>query len=524
MPDVMKLRSMRERTGANALSAVPIVAGLAVGVLLGALIIPATQESTEVAVSADDADGPEGTRSTEDGGDATSAGGGDQGGSEASGPGGGQGASGPLDDATSPGGEVLAGEGDAPGAEDGAPGPDGGSEDTGVRGVTEDMVRIGVAYPDLAAFEQVSEDFAVGDQEEQMEAVLAAWRRDGLVPVHGRDVEFIFREFDIFSSDEKIAACNAFVKDDEVFAVIAGRFFDEGSECVAERFETPLITPNSAPESLYERTAPFYFTLRPPWEHLFRNWMHWADTGGHLEGKTIGLFYESEVRGPVTTGIKDELAARGYEIAAEVEGEGAGVGTSQDQLAVQQFRQNGVDLALLVVGGTSAINFMNFAESQAYRPTYIDTDFSEHTTDAAASAYPPNQYHGTLAMTATRVGEISAGMPVPPATGKCVSDYEEYSGEDVRPEGRETAEYNSVVISCDMANPMLQALIGAGRELTPGGLVDAFEGIEGTSLAAHGDLSFGPGRHHGVSQQRTVEWTRECECWKARGSFEPFAL
>lgn len=516
--DVLQLRRHGARRWGSALQ---LVGGLAAGALLGTILIPSTQDEVEVDASTAGqvADGQQREGGGQVGEDGT---GGDAGAADldpdgaAAGSAGGAVQSGPGAAARG-GGAVGGGGGDA-----GAPtGPF-----TPGRGVSADKIRIGVAYPDLAAFARVSEDFNVGDQREQMDAVLAAWRRDGVVPVHGRDIELVYREFDIFSADEKIAACNGFVKDDQVFAVIAGRFFDQGAECVTERFRTPLITPNSAAATVYERSAPYYFTLRSPWERLFRNWVHWADVGGHLEGKSIGLFYESGVRGPVATGIRNELTARGYEITEEVEAEGAGIGSNQDQLAVQRFRQAGVDLVMLVVGGTSVINFTTFAESQRYRPTYIDTDYGEHTTDAAASALPPDQYDGTFAMTATRVGELAAGMPLSPATSKCVSDYREYSGRDVTPArgARETAEYNNVLITCDMANVMLQGLVRAGPRLDAAALVRGMGSIADLPLAAHGDLSFGADRTYGVTQQRTVQWKKDCGCWRARGPFTPFAL
>lgn len=383
------------------------------------------------------------------------------------------------------------------------------------RGITADSIKIGVALPDIEAFGNVSEDFNVGDQQEQMEAVLEGWRDEGLVPVHGRDIEFVYEVFDILNPDEKIAACNRFVKDHQVFAVLAGRFFEDGAECVAERFDTPVVSVNSGLDEFYQRTAPYLFTIRAPWATLFRSWVAWADVNGHFQGHTIGLFFESEVKPAVEVGITQEMEKRGYSVAAEVEASGAGVGTSQDQVAVQRFRQAGVDLVMFVGGGTSAINFMTFAESQGYRPDYIDTDYGEHTTDAAAGAYPPEQYAGTFAMTATRVGEVAAGHHLAAPTTDCVDDYERFSGKEIGPTSPETAEYNSVLISCDLADPMLRGLQGAGRELHPASLIAGLESINDMTMAVHGNLSFAPDRHWGVDQQRTVQWKRTCGCWVA---------
>ena len=392
------------------------------------------------------------------------------------------------------------------------------------RGVSGGKIKIGVALPDLSAFAQISEDFDVGDTREQFEAILDGWRRRGIVPVHGRDVEFVYREFDIFSTDEKIAACRELIEDEKVFTIIAGRFFGEGSECVADRFDTPMLTLNSDMKSLYDRLGANFFTIRPTWERLFRNWMHWADTGGHLKDRTIGLFYEEEVEPAVVVGIKRELDKRGYEIEEEVAASGAGVGTSQDQSAVLRFQGAGVDLAIMVTGGTSMASFMNFAESQGYNPTYIATDYGEHTTDAATSLYPSNQYDGTFGMTATRVGEVRAGKKLPPETRVCVNNYERFSGKEVGPSSPETAEYNNVLVGCDMANTMLSGILLAGRGLGHLSLIRGLEAIGDLPLAAHQKLSFAPNRHFGVDTQRTAHWSQNCRCWEAMGKFRPFWL
>lgn len=392
------------------------------------------------------------------------------------------------------------------------------------RGVTATKIKIGVALPDLSAFAAISENFDVGDTREQMEAILDGWKRDGLLPVHGRTIEFVYREFDILSSQEEIAACQDFIEEEKVFAVVAGRFFEDGAECVTVRFKTPLVTIDSALQATYQRGAPYFFTIRPSLERLFKNWVRWADIGGHLKGKRIGLFYETENEDAVEVGIKKELARRGYKITEEVGAAGAGIGTSQDQVAVRRFQDADVNLVMLVVGGTSANNFMTFAESQDYHPTYIDTDVGEHTTDAATSIYPENQYDKTFAMTTTRIGEVRAGFRLPAATTKCVSNYERFSGKEIGPSTPETAEYNNTVVSCDMANAMFRGIQLAGRGLGHLSLVRALESVSNLPLAAHGDLTFTPGRHHGISAERTVQWARGCRCWKAFGSFRAFTL
>lgn len=392
------------------------------------------------------------------------------------------------------------------------------------RGVTAAKIRIGIAYADLEAFKNVSASYDVGDPEEQMNAVLAGWRREGLLPVHGRDIEFVYRKFDVLSSEDKIAACQELIEEEKAFAVIGDLFFNQGVDCVTQRFKTPLVTLNSEVTDAYTRGAPYLFTIRAAYERLFRNWIEWADANGHLKGKTIGLFYEDERKDAVEAGIKRELARRGYKIAAEISGSGAGIGSTQDQIAVQRFQQEDVDLAILVVGSSSMVNFTTFAESQRYRPTYIDTDYGEHINDVTASSYPDDQWDGTFAITTKRVGEIAAGMRLPDETTTCIRNFERFSGKRVPYRSPETGQYGHILQSCDMANVMFRGILAAGRALGHLSLVGGLENVRGMPLAGHGDLTFGPGRHYGISAGRTVRWEKACGCWKAAGPFRPFAL
>ena len=59
------------------------------------------------------------------------------------------------------------------------------------------------------------------------------------------------------------AVCQQFGTEGDIFAVIGGRDFTQGAECLATRFQIPVIDTNQAPASLMAQTAPYMFTLKP---------------------------------------------------------------------------------------------------------------------------------------------------------------------------------------------------------------------------------------------------------------------
>ena len=382
------------------------------------------------------------------------------------------------------------------------------------------VVRIGVAYPDLAAFEVLNPAFSIGDPEVQAQGVLDGWRRDGILPIAGRDIELVFRNYNIISDDDKLAACTGFAQDDDVFAVVAGRDFTVGSECLTERFQIPVIDTNSAPLSQYEQGAPFFFTLRPDQSTYMRNFARWADENGYLEGRTIGLFYETRLDEAIAV-FREEMTSLGYTITSEISSTGEGVGSPQDQIAVQRFSADGVDLAILAVGGSSSINFMSFADRQGYEPDYIDLDYGEHTTDVAAGPNPESQYEGVPAMTITRIGGLAADEELTPEQEACAESFERFSGEDLVLEPPETGELSNVFLTCDLLELLRIGLEGAGEDQSAEAFVAALEQIDDLALASSGNLGFSAEDHSGVDAYRTIVWSEDCPCWIAEGDFQP---
>ena len=62
---------------------------------------------------------------------------------------------------------------------------DGSSSGSTTPGEVRQTLRIGFAYEDVGAFAILSDKFSLGDPELQAQAVLEAWRRDGLLPING---------------------------------------------------------------------------------------------------------------------------------------------------------------------------------------------------------------------------------------------------------------------------------------------------------------------------------------------------
>ena len=387
--------------------------------------------------------------------------------------------------------------------------------------VVERTITVGLAYPDISAFATLNKKFDIGDPEQQAAAVLDGWRRNGLLPVNGTEIELVFRKYSIIGSSDKLGVCTGFAQDDDVFAVVSGRDFTVGAECLASRFDIPTIDLMGASPSVYDR-APRLFTIRPNEAEVLRAYVQWADSLGLFDDATVGVFWDTRSEEAVDV-FKEAMAEAGHSIAVEVASDGEGIGSPQDQISVERFAAAGVDAAVLLVGTSSVSNFMHFAESQNYRPAYRSMEWASHIGDVSSGSLPQEQYDGTLAMTVSRVGEIAAGMPPSAETEACISNYERFSGTDIARSSPETAEWAQILYTCDLMSVLLAGLQGAGDDLSRESLVSALEGLEDFPLAAWGNLTLGPGDHSGAQQFRTVEWSADCLCWTARTDMVGFS-
>ena len=65
------------------------------------------------------------------------------------------------------------------------------------------VVKIGYAYPDLAAFAVLNEEFGIGDPQLQAEAIVDMWRREGMLP-ENIDLQLVFAAYNILDTNAKL--------------------------------------------------------------------------------------------------------------------------------------------------------------------------------------------------------------------------------------------------------------------------------------------------------------------------------
>ncbi len=401
--------------------------------------------------------------------------------------------------------------------------PEDTATDTTGGGEVEQTITVGFAWADLSAFVAVNEAFGTGDPEEQILAVAQALHDNGDLPVNGVDVEFVTGSFSAIAAEERLTVCQQFGQEDQVFAALGGRDFAEGAECLASRFNVPTIGVNQAAEAAYDQAGPNFFTVKPNETRILTSFAQWGIDNGYFEGKTLGLYWESQASAAVEA-MKEVLSGAGITITSEVESTGAGeVGAQQDALAAQRFQADGVDLVIPVVGSSSIINFTAAATEQGYTPGYLEMDWASHLSDVATAAYAPGQYADVPALASVRAGDLSAGLEA--EAEECLSNFEAFSGKTIeRTSPEQSGEFTNILITCDLANLMVEALRIAtegGEELTQESYRAAIEQIDGFSGAYWDSIGYSADDHSGADTGREVRWNPDCPCWEPEGEFEP---
>lgn len=390
--------------------------------------------------------------------------------------------------------------------------------DTTASDLPVQVIKIGYAFPDLASFAVLNKDFAIGDPGLQAEAVVDGWRRDGLLPP-GIEIELVAVAYNIIDPQAKQGVCTQLAEDEDVFAVVSGISFTVGAECLATRYQVPVIDTDGAEPSLYERAAPWLFTLRPDTAKQLVNYGHWAIDSGELDGKRVGMYFETKIIEGVNA-LQALFEEEGINLVSVTETSGIGIGGAEDTLSIERFIAEDVEVGLPLVGGSSAANMYNFAEGQGYRPLWLDMDYSEHTTDVAAKTNPDAQYDGVRAMTVSRVGERAGGIDNPGAEA-CIANYERYAAVDIPREGIESGEYSSILRTCDLFAVLLTGLTGAADDMTRENFIAALENGGTVELVGSGNGSFSAEDHSFIDEYRTIQWDAACPCWKAVSEFSP---
>lgn len=389
-----------------------------------------------------------------------------------------------------------------------------------VQGVSPEKIRIGFAVPDLGALALLVD---IGDIEDFTLRLLAAYRSQGKLPVCGRDIEPVFRTYDVLNPATSRAACVRLADEDRVFAVMS-LFAFSAADCVTREKGLLLY---DAGQSLTEpayAASPLLFAAQPPIERQLRAYAAWVVRSGQIAGKKTGLYYVRNGPGgtappgrAVERALIAELKALGHPIAEVVATDGCGTFgcvDPNDDLAIQRFRSAGVEVVLLMNYKASIIQR---SDQQGFRPGWalLGTAMASDATTGEV----PASFDGARGLLFEHVGEQAAGIGPSAEEQRCHADLR--AGGGATDGNRDSAAGQALRQVCDQIELLVRALTATGGNLDHQTLARGMETIRDLPMAYQADLTFRPDKHYGASTNLDVRWNKDCTCWRATGPFSP---
>jgi hypothetical protein len=384
-----------------------------------------------------------------------------------------------------------------------------------VQGVTPTEIKIGVISS------------ATIGPESHWQASYQRLKEEGRIPVHGRDIKLVYHALEgataEASAENQRAACVKFATEERVFMAV-GTTSPLAAECLSREQKLVFLgaagtIPN---DDLMERTAPFLFFNNMSTSRTLRNWPHWADDRGALEGKKLGLVRLDAPlnQAEVDRFFKPELEDLGYRLTEEVLYTDA---TSVPGM-VQRLKASSVETVFMAAVGAHTA-FALELEKQNYKPRVLMADYDSTGITASSPRDLPDTFAAEAVTAYHRASDgIPGNKPSPPEAVACADDYAKRFGRQLieLAGGKPSPTYNEFHIlqhSCDIMNILVEALERAGPDLTPTALVNGLEETEDLKSGEVADISFTKTRHVGANRLKTIKWDPTCDCWKHESDF-----
>lgn len=389
------------------------------------------------------------------------------------------------------------------------------------RGVTSTSIKIGINHsaPLGPAFQAVgfAGDPAATDERRIAEIMIKYINSHG--GLNGRKIVPVYNEYDAVGGGTwdglAAEACQRFVNDEKVFAVVSGHVGQTDSllACLAKG-GTPLIQQNQWPydgkyftdyeDYLYQPSR-----MRP--ERFVPAWIKGLKDGGYFtSGAVLGLArFDAPVFGRIATLIKAELKNIGRTIEVEAvlntpqSVADFGRMSSEFQSAVLRFRQAGVTHVLFdEYAGQMPFFGLTVAENQRFRPKWAFN--STNLTNTIQQQHDDRQLTGAFSVSWLPGQDVYDQHDPRLGRGVLKQCY------DIIAKGGMTPSRLYTGIFCD-SFLFLQKTLSTTNNLTPQGMGEAATKIA-TSYASPYTWTtrFAPGRTDGASSVRIAKYTPNC--------------
>jgi ABC-type branched-subunit amino acid transport system substrate-binding protein len=238
-------------------------------------------------------------------------------------------------------------------------------------GVSDDAIKVGVIYPDLAAIRDIV-NVDHGDYFTAYQAIADDINAKG--GINGRMIELVDGPVDVTSADAASTTCTKLTEDEQVFAVV-GSLQASAVECYVAQHDTALVGGQQTDDLLATAVAP-WFAFTAPIDRLALKTIEGVAAEGGFDGKKVGVITLPIYAPMMESTVNPALDAAGVDVVETAvidvpDGDSAAANSAAATI-LEKFRSEGVDLLLAV--GDAFLSSSNALSQTDYRPQIVATD------------------------------------------------------------------------------------------------------------------------------------------------------
>lgn len=380
-------------------------------------------------------------------------------------------------------------------------------------GVTATTIKLGVVLLDLSALTPLGlglDNYEVSTQRAAFDVYIADANKKG--GLFGRRIIADYATLNPLDSNGSASApaiCRKFTEDDKVFAVTG--YAGDAATCAAVQYRTPAIFNLGTLKESYTKSHNYLVGGSPTLERIAQDWAGFLVDKLNLSKAKIGVL-SSNIQpsvGPAGVAVAT-LKALGHPVTYWKKLDSSG-DASQLAVAVQQFRAAGVDTVMLFTDFVTALQFVQNADNQNWKPQYLTSDFGTLSSNGLVKNMSSG-FDGAIAVTGA-VSEPPVVQPEPAVDRSCRTEYNSAaSGKDFA-----WGEESPIYPICMMMRILVHGLTGAGPTLTRAGLVDTIQHLGALELPSFGQGTFAPTKTDFGDQIRPLVWHYSCKCYASAG-------
>lgn len=397
------------------------------------------------------------------------------------------------------------------------------------RGVSPTTIKLGFTLLDIQTVGRLG--VAVAIDPAQQQAAFQSFVDDinARGGIHGRKIEAHFRAYDVTDRNDQIAACRELTQDKGVFAVLGGFNIVDPNLCVVQENQTPLISSaTNNPDWVVARSGGRLVSTYPRSGRMMAGLVAEMERTG-LAAKKIGILTDglNDPGGQVADQLEALLEARGRKVVYRGQ-LSDDIPTASSQVPVEVNRARTADATgaeVIVFLSSNAVfgtQFVNQADSQNYRPQYVNSDWASNSGDTTNQNMPSSYAGRAFAFSFGRgLSSKRPLMPPPPEADRCRDIYNARSGRKLAEPANN--EYGLSMGYCDLVRIFERLATATGPQLTRAALVGAVPKAGSFASAAFSPGSFGPNKHDMADLVRVERWAANCGnnrgCWEPVGGF-----